>query len=102
MKQHPWWQKYSDNYYPEGLVVGYHKIPIDRSVLGEISKLGLDADLTEKSLETNMHNNLTTTYYLLLRKQLREGGIPRSNCKEFDKYSMEPNERRSKSNTSIM
>jgi len=33
MKQHPWWKSYSDNYYPEGLRIGYHKIPIDFNIL---------------------------------------------------------------------
>jgi 5'-AMP-activated protein kinase, catalytic alpha subunit len=50
MKKHPWWRKYSDNYYPEGLIVGYHKIPIEPTILKEIKALGLDPDLTEKSL----------------------------------------------------
>ena len=70
MKKHPWWKKYCDNYYPEGLIVGYHKIPVNATIMREIKALGLDTDLTEKSLETNMHNNLTTTYYLLLKKYL--------------------------------
>jgi hypothetical protein len=40
---------------------------------------------------------MTTTYYLLLKKHLREGDIPRTSVKEFDKLIIEPNERRSKS-----
>ena len=50
MKKHPWWKKHCDNYYPEGLIVGYHKIPINHTVLKEVKALGLDVDLTEKSL----------------------------------------------------
>lgn len=50
MKKHPWWRKHCDNYYPEGLIVGYHKIPIDLSILKEVKLIGLDPDLTEKSL----------------------------------------------------
>lgn len=50
MKKHSWWRKYSDNYYPEGLIVGYHKIPIEQSILKEIKVLGIDPDVTEKSL----------------------------------------------------
>lgn len=91
MKKHPWWKKHCDNYYPEGLIVGYHKIPINQTVLKEVKALGLDVDLTEKSLETNMHNNLTTTYYLLLRKYFRENDIPRTSMKEFDKLVLETN-----------
>lgn len=91
MKKHPWWKKYCDNYYPEGLIVGYHKIPIDHKILQEVKLIGIDPDLTEKSLETNMHNNLTTTYYLLFKKHLREGNIPRNSLKEFDKLILETN-----------
>ena len=46
MKKHPWWRKYSDNYYPEGLIVGYHKIPIEGLVLKEMKSLGFDPQLT--------------------------------------------------------
>jgi len=46
MKKHPWWRSYSDNYYPEGLIVGFHKMPIDRTVLKTIKELGYDSDLT--------------------------------------------------------
>jgi 5'-AMP-activated protein kinase catalytic alpha subunit len=81
MKRHPWWRKYSENYYPEGLIVGYHKIPIESLVLKEVKAIGLDSDLTEKSLETNLHNNLTTTYYILLKKYLRSGEILKNQFK---------------------
>lgn len=50
MKKDKWWRKYSDNYYPEGLIVGYHKIPIDQAVLKELASLEYDVDKTEKSL----------------------------------------------------
>jgi hypothetical protein len=33
MKQHRWWKKYYNNYYPEGLIVGYHKMPIEPKIL---------------------------------------------------------------------
>ncbi len=39
MKQHPWWRKHALNYYPEGLVVGYHKIPVDYNILKDVKVL---------------------------------------------------------------
>lgn len=102
MKKHPWWRKYSDNYYPEGLIVGYHKIPIEPSVLREIKAIGLDSELTEKSLETNLHNNLTTTYYIILKKYLKEGAITKNSFQDLDKFAVESNERRSKSTLPLM
>jgi hypothetical protein len=32
-----------------------------------------------------MHNNMTTTYYLLYRKHFREGNIEKVQGKSFDK-----------------
>lgn len=43
MKQHPWWKKYSEYYYPEGLIVGYHKIPIEPKILDEMKAIQLDS-----------------------------------------------------------
>jgi 5'-AMP-activated protein kinase catalytic alpha subunit len=99
MKKHNWWRKYSDNYYPEGLIVGYHKIPIDLDILRELKTLNYDIDFTEKSLEANRHNNLTTTYYLIMKKFIRKGGVSKAyfSGKQFDKLAIEPNERRQKS-----
>jgi len=42
MKQHSWWQKHALNYYPDGLIVGYHKIPVDYNILKEVKTLNLD------------------------------------------------------------
>lgn len=47
--------------------------------------LGIDSDLAEKSIETNMHNNMTTTYYLLYRKHFRDGDIKKEQGKSFDR-----------------
>lgn len=83
MKQHPWWKKYGSNYYSEGLIVGYHKIPVDLNILKEVKVLNLDIEACQQSLEANRHNNLTTTYYLLMKKFLRNGGISKADpsCK---------------------
>jgi hypothetical protein len=50
MKQHPWWKKYALNFYPEGLVVGYHKIPVDYNILKEVKTLNLDVESCQQSL----------------------------------------------------
>lgn len=90
MKEHVWWKKHSDHYYPEGLIVGYHKIPIDQNILKEVKSLGYDIELTAKSLEANRHNNLTTTYYLIMKKYLHAGGISSADFsgKQFDKTAI--------------
>jgi 5'-AMP-activated protein kinase catalytic alpha subunit len=83
MKQHPWWKKYAANYHPEGLIVGYHKIPVDFNILKEVKILNLDIESCQQSLEANRHNNLTTTYYLFMKKFLRNGGVSKADpsCK---------------------
>lgn len=76
-------------------------MPIEPKVLSEIQSLNIDIDLTEKCIEANRHNNETTTYYLLLRKFLKEGNISKADFsgKYFDKDAIEPNKRRSKHNS---
>ena len=70
-----------------GIVIGYNRIPIDTKVLNSLEDVGLDVEKTQSSLEANRHNNLTTTYYLALKKYIKEGG--ETNCdlasKDFDK-----------------
>lgn len=60
-------------------------------VLKEMKKLDFDPQLTEKSLETNLHNNLTTTYYIILKKYLREGTISKHSNQGLDKFAVESN-----------
>jgi 5'-AMP-activated protein kinase catalytic alpha subunit len=47
---------------------------------------------TRKCIEANRHNDATTTYYLLLRKFVREGGISKAylGSKYFDSSLIEP------------
>lgn len=49
--------------------------------------MGLDVEKTQSSLEANRHNNLTTTYYLALKKYIKEGGETHCDLagKDFDK-----------------
>lgn len=42
MKLHPWWRKHALNHCPDGLVVGYHKIPVDENILKEVKTFDLD------------------------------------------------------------
>ena len=87
IKQHRWWSLSPVNTCSSGLIVGFHKIPIDFSILEKLKEVKFDIDLTQKCIEANRHNNSTTTYYLLLKKFLREGGISKADLgsKCFDK-----------------
>lgn len=61
-----------------------------------MESLQLDVDFTEKCIEANSHNNETTTYYLLLKRFLKEGNISKADfsLKYFDKSAIEPYQRR--------
>jgi 5'-AMP-activated protein kinase catalytic alpha subunit len=54
-------------------MVGYNRIPIDTKVLKELKGLEFDIDHAQKSIEANRHNSVTTSYYLLLKKNLKDG-----------------------------
>ena len=39
-----------------------------------MSELNINIDYARKCLEANKHNHVTATYYLLLKKHLKNGG----------------------------
>jgi 5'-AMP-activated protein kinase catalytic alpha subunit len=47
---------------------------------------GFAMDYSQKCIDANKHNNVTTTYHLLLRKKLENGGKSDAdlNSKDFD------------------
>jgi 5'-AMP-activated protein kinase catalytic alpha subunit len=71
IKQHKWWKLSPEVQCSSGLIVGFHKMPIDFTILEKLKELKFDIDLTQKCIEANRHNNSTTTYYLLLKKFLK-------------------------------
>jgi serine/threonine protein kinase len=57
----------------EGLLVGVINIPVDENILEKMKKLGYPKDEVRENLLNNRHNNATTTYYLMIRNQYRNG-----------------------------
>lgn len=76
----------------QGIIVGYHRIPVEDPILEETVKLGFERNFTKKCIEANRHNDATTTYFLLLKKFVREGGISKTflGSKYFDPALIEP------------
>lgn len=68
-------------------MVGYNRIPIDKQILKESEKLGLNYDYTLKCLEANKHNHVTTVYYLLLKKHIENGG---KSCADIGSADFDP------------
>ncbi|CAD8060418.1 unnamed protein product [Paramecium sonneborni] len=72
IRKHSWFSFYNQKI-PTGLIVGQHKIPIDPEILKQMIQYGFSCEYAEKCIETNRHNNVTTTYYLLLKKYIMAG-----------------------------
>ena len=60
--------------------------------MDEVVKLGFERNFTKKCIEANRHNDATTTYFLLLKKFVRGGGISKTylGSKYFDSTLIEP------------
>lgn len=74
IRSHSWFNLTRQENSP-GILVGYQQIPIDNAILIKIKEFSLDTSYVQKCIEANKHNSETTTYYLLLKKHLSEGGV---------------------------
>ena len=89
IKEHKWFNmitpKLNTN---EGLLISYVVIPVDESIVDEMTDFGLKKEDIRKSLLTNQHNHITTTYYLMLKKRIRKGQSSISDLvsEEFNEY----------------
>lgn len=73
IRKHPWYSLAKAEKSDEGIMVGYQTIPIDPLIISELSSYGIDPEYARKCLEANRHNEVTTTYYLLIKKHQKEG-----------------------------
>ena len=93
IKNDPWFAK---DYKPiYGLFLPIQEIPIDNSIVEEMEKRGYKKKEIIKNVKDNRHNEITTCYYLLVKK-FRRIGIDTVNdlispC--FIKYISEQNEK---------
>ncbi|CAG9333437.1 unnamed protein product [Blepharisma stoltei] len=67
IRNHPWY-RLSQQSSSEGILVGYQSIPINLDILNKLEPFGFDLNYCQSCIEANKHNNLTTAYYLLLKK----------------------------------
>ncbi|CAD8055379.1 unnamed protein product [Paramecium sonneborni] len=72
IRKHTWFNFYNQKI-PTGLVIGHHKIPIDPEIIKQLLQYGIQIEYAEKCIESNRHNHVTTTYYLLLKKYIIAG-----------------------------
>lgn len=92
IRKHPWMNQVEFPKKSEGIIVGYHQMPIDLNVLSSLEQYGFQNDNAQKCLDANKHNHVTTTYYLLLRKFHQSGGqsFADINSDTFDKVLLMP------------
>lgn len=67
-------------------------MPIDNKILQSLSEYGFDLEYCGRCIEANKHNHITTTYYLLLKKLLRSGGVSNADIgsPNFDYSAIQP------------
>ena len=58
-----------------GILIGYDHIIVDIEIFKKLEIYGYNLDYTKKCLEANKHNEVTTAYYLLLKKYIQDGGV---------------------------
>ena len=74
IKKHPWYCQVPSTP-SEGILVGYCSIPINREILSKLAMYNFDIEHSQKCIEANKHNHITTTYYLLLKKFHANEGV---------------------------
>lgn len=79
IRAHPWFQLYKGYVnIPKGLIIGYNEIPVDDIIIENVVSFGYERDVIQQSLKNNRHNKITTLYYLLLKKFIKNGHISNS------------------------
>jgi 5'-AMP-activated protein kinase catalytic alpha subunit len=92
IKNHSW---FNINVYKlsDGILVNVHKIPVDEYILNRLELIyNMNKDEVRESVMYNKHDHLTTAYYILLKKHLRDGksSIADMKSKEFSEFIQSP------------
>ena len=73
IKKHPWYNLVTPVKSLPGVIIGYHKIPIDDRILNVCEAYGFDKDSVRISVAENKYDNKSAIYYIILSKMKREG-----------------------------
>ena len=93
LKKHPWFKLANINYnMHSGLNPKEIVFPIDEEIINNMSELGFNKMEVRYNIIKNEHNNITTSYYLLLNKKLRVGrkSIADLHSNLYDDYINDP------------
>jgi serine/threonine protein kinase len=73
IKAHPWFNLLPPKHNP-GLIIDYHNIPVDENILEYIQKeYNLNKEEIRENIMNNKFNSNTATYYLTVKKTIRDG-----------------------------
>jgi 5'-AMP-activated protein kinase catalytic alpha subunit len=87
IKRHSWFNKIVPKL-SLGINLDILRIPIDDKILKKVENMGYNKELCRENLLANKYDNLTTVYFLILKRFVREGGksISDMNSKEYINY----------------
>ena len=87
IRAHEWFNQIKQEISP-GILIGYQNITVDSTILNKLETYKVDLNYAKKCIEANKHNSISTGYYLLLKKHIRDGGTSVANyskTKDSDK-----------------
>ena len=73
IKKHPWYNIVTPQKALPGLIIGYHKIPLDDRILNVCEAYGFDKNAVKQSVLENKYDNKSAIYYIILNKMKKEG-----------------------------
>jgi 5'-AMP-activated protein kinase catalytic alpha subunit len=93
IKVHPWYNMISSENNRPGLIVGYHKIPVDERIINICLTYGYDTNKVRESVINNNYDNNSSIYYIILNKMKSMGidSISDLNSVEYLNYINDPN-----------
>ena len=72
IKDHPWF-KMNNFFLIQGIIIGYHKIPVDEEVLDLCEKFNFDRNKIKYSVINNKFDEGSALYYLLVKQRNKKG-----------------------------
>ena len=73
IKEHSWFKNDINDNYHYGIDLNKEIIPIDEGIIDLMNDMNFNKQEVRENILRDEHNNITTTYYLLLRRMVRRG-----------------------------
>jgi 5'-AMP-activated protein kinase catalytic alpha subunit len=92
IKIHPWYNLITPDTNRPGLIIGYHKIPVDQRIINICKSYGYDGNKVRESVINNNYDNNSSIYYIILKKMKTMGieSISDLNSDEYLDYISDP------------